>query len=81
AAVEAATRTALTSNAVESRLCSHTLVLSWFPHSRACYWNSRARCLIGAPLLVKAPVVVAAVFRCRVLLWQAPSSHVDAIAE
>ncbi|KAI8323699.1 hypothetical protein GQ54DRAFT_296643 [Martensiomyces pterosporus] len=59
----APTRTAPIPNAAESRLCSHTLVLSWFAHTRACYWNSRARCQIGAPLLLKAPVVAAAVFR------------------
>ncbi|KAI8318778.1 hypothetical protein GQ54DRAFT_299861 [Martensiomyces pterosporus] len=63
AAAGAPTRTALTSNAAESRLCSHTLVLSWFACMRACCWNSRARCLIGAPLLLRAPVLAAAVFR------------------
>ncbi|KAI8322356.1 hypothetical protein GQ54DRAFT_297386 [Martensiomyces pterosporus] len=49
-------------NAAVSRRCTHTLVLSWFAHKRACCWNSRARCLIGAPLLLKAPVLAAAVF-------------------
>ncbi|KAI8318034.1 hypothetical protein GQ54DRAFT_117354 [Martensiomyces pterosporus] len=63
AAAGTATHTALTSNAAGSRLCSHTLVLSWFAHKRACCWNSRARCQIGAPLLLKAPVLAAAVFR------------------
>ncbi|KAI8318642.1 hypothetical protein GQ54DRAFT_300054, partial [Martensiomyces pterosporus] len=43
AAVGPPTRTALTTNAAESRLCSHTLVLSWFAHKRACYWNSRGK--------------------------------------
>ncbi|KAI8318179.1 hypothetical protein GQ54DRAFT_300695 [Martensiomyces pterosporus] len=68
-------------NTHHSRLCSHTLVLSWFARKRACCWNSRANCQIGAPLLLNAPVLAAAVFRWRVLLQQAPSSHVDAIAE
>ncbi|KAI8318266.1 hypothetical protein GQ54DRAFT_300551 [Martensiomyces pterosporus] len=63
AAAGTATRTAPTSNAAESRLCSHTLVLSWFARERACCWNSRASCLIGAPLLLKPPVLAAAVFR------------------
>ncbi|KAI8317977.1 hypothetical protein GQ54DRAFT_300966, partial [Martensiomyces pterosporus] len=64
AAAGAPTRTAPTSNAAESRLCNHTLVLSSFARKRACCWNSRARCLIGGPLLLKAPVLAAAVFRC-----------------
>ncbi|KAI8317983.1 hypothetical protein GQ54DRAFT_300948, partial [Martensiomyces pterosporus] len=81
AAAGAPTRTAPTSNTAESRRCSQTLVLSWFARKRACYWNSRASCQIGAPLLLKAPVLAAAVFRWRVLLQQAPSSQVDAIAE
>ncbi|KAI8318218.1 hypothetical protein GQ54DRAFT_300663 [Martensiomyces pterosporus] len=63
AAAGAPTRTALTSTAAESRLSSHTPVLSWFAHKRACWWNSRARYQIGAPLLLKAPVLAAAVFR------------------
>ncbi|KAI8319618.1 hypothetical protein GQ54DRAFT_299195 [Martensiomyces pterosporus] len=64
AAAGAPMRTPLTSTTAESRLCS--------PHPgallRACCWNSRAGCQIGAPLLLKAPVVAAAVFRWRVLL-------------
>ncbi|KAI8318012.1 hypothetical protein GQ54DRAFT_300921 [Martensiomyces pterosporus] len=63
AAAGTATRTAPTSNAAESRLCSHTLVLSWLARKRACCWNSRATCQIGAPLLRIAPVLAAAVLR------------------
>ncbi|KAI8318257.1 hypothetical protein GQ54DRAFT_300575 [Martensiomyces pterosporus] len=63
AAAGAPTRTAPTSNAAESRLCTHTLVLPWFVGRHACCWNSRAGCQIGALLLLRAPVLAAAVFR------------------